>query len=62
MIATILPWPWYLNALAEAKFIGIPAPYFFSIFVVPVFLLIILVVHANLVEDVDRHTLEFENE
>lgn len=41
---------------------GIPQPYFVSLFAVPVLMLVVLLIFANLAEDSDRHNLEFEDE
>ncbi|MEM9278532.1 MAG: hypothetical protein AAGA76_08150 [Pseudomonadota bacterium] len=56
------PWPWQFETWNQSIFIGIPLPYFLVLFVIPVFALLILIIHNNTAEDIDRHTLEFENE
>ena len=56
--------PWYelFPSIGEMIIIGLPFSYVISLLVVPVVGVLLLILHNRQAEDIDRHTLEFENE
>ena len=60
----VLMSPWYLNVpyLEKSLLIGLPLSYFIALFIVPAIAVFVLITQKNTAEDIDRHTLEFENE
>ncbi|MGI9352029.1 MAG: hypothetical protein ACR2O3_10740 [Rhizobiaceae bacterium] len=57
-----VPWIWKSGLWDGIVIIGLPVPYFLSLFLIPALMFLLLVIYTNVAEDIDRHTLEFENE
>ena len=56
------PWLGLFSAMQDATVIGLPVSYAFLLLGVPLIGILVLIVHNTMAEDIDRHTLEFENE
>ena len=62
MMFLALPWMWIIPVFRDAHFLGQPLPYFYAIILLPILLVALLVLVSRILEDIDRHTEEFENE
>ena len=57
-----MPLAGVLNSVSQSEFFGIPAGYFYTLYVAPILILIIMSLFVRIFEDVDRHDQRLENE
>ncbi|MEM7069169.1 MAG: hypothetical protein AAF478_09815 [Pseudomonadota bacterium] len=62
LMLVLLPWLGFLDSSQDRLILGLPLPYFMVLLAAPFIGVAVLLVYLNASADIDRHTLEFENE